>query len=116
MAFPQCVRAARYRHSGDPRIEQLPGRLNQHHSQTPTAHQAEIARRDKDPPRAKPTESLAVHWGKPILCGARTIGFICVVETGFGAFDPYGTLISVHRIEDHARRALVANAAERRMR
>ena len=28
MASPKYARAARYRHSGDPRIEQLPGRLD----------------------------------------------------------------------------------------
>jgi hypothetical protein len=55
-------------------------------------------------------EPAVRFWGKPV--SGR--GFVGVTDRGWGAFDKAGQLISVHPIEDHARRAILARGMDNR--
>ena len=59
----------------------------------------------------QPDDVLAIHsWGKPVHRGAATVGYVTVCDRGWGAFDVGGNLISTHKIEHHAVRAVQAQA------
>jgi hypothetical protein len=97
MAPPKCGRAAPETGNGPSKIEHLGRPLDPVNS--------------KESGPAQEGACVAIHsWGKPVQRGATVVGYVTVTDRGWGAFAADGHLISAHRIEHHAVRAVQDHA------
>jgi hypothetical protein len=44
--------------------------------------------------RQKLDQDLAVHWGKPVHCGSRIVGYVTISDRGWGGFDTAGVCVT----------------------